>query len=336
MRILVPQGIGDSVWCLLKAQDLVARVDPGPIDLRIACWRQDVCETRARDFLRRFSFVDSVEMYPMPHKNNHGPVLLPGQAADKDGIYRYIPDGPHPELKGIDYAMIPNAALERGTRLEKWLPECRTNWNVMDDFRFDDEDLAFADKFAVDHGPFVIFFMASLANNTVSGHNRNGLWSVGDWVGLGDEIHERYGAQIVVVGTTWDEDYYARCVAPRVAGSWYWHSHISKWPISRTYAVVARSRFVVSYQSGIGIVAHYLGRPTAIFWRPKGDSISSRTHITFDEGMASAWARPDDVVSGKLMPCIYGRQGPLEILKHIEDHGWWSEAPAAAGLGVEA
>lgn len=323
MRILVPQGIGDSAWCLLKVQDLVRKLAPGPIDLRVACWHKNATEARAIPFLQRFSFVNSAELYVMPRNGNQGPVLLPGQAADSYGIYRYIPDGPpYPKLLDIDFVMSPNAPLERGIRLEWWLPGLELNWDIMSDYQFADGENAYADRLADGMGPYVVFFMASLANNTTAGHNRNALWTPYEWVELGERIHEKYGVQIVVVGTTWDEDYYAQCVQPMVAHKLYWNSYISRWSISQTLAAVRRARFVVSYQSGIGIAAHYMNVPTAIFWRPKGDSITPHGYISFEEGMASAWARPADLATGRLMPCIYGRHRLHDIIAHADRCGW--------------
>jgi hypothetical protein len=322
MHVLVPQGIGDSVWCLFKIQDLVNKLKPGPIDIHIACWHVDETEKRALPFLERFSFVNSVAMYVMPRNNNDGPILLPGSPADKNGIYRYIADGPHPELPGIDYVMVPNEPLERAIRLENWLPDIATNWNIMDEFRFTDNELHYANEFRTIHGPFVAFFMASLAGNTVSGHNRNGLWSPAEWIELGDRLHNKYGVQIVVVGTTWDADYFARCIGPHVNQKPHWHNCISEWPIAQTYAVLNKARFLVSYQSGIAIVSHYLGKRVAVFWRPKGDSISRASYVSFEEGMASAWARPDFLSANNLMPCIYGRHKIDDIMQFAEANGW--------------
>lgn len=322
MRILVPQGIGDSIWCMFKVQDLVAKTDPGPIDIKIACWHVDAAESRAKHFLERFVFVNSVEMFVMPRIGNEGPVLLPGPPADGNGIYRYMADGRHPHLPDIDYAMMPNGPLEKAIRLEEWLPQFETNWDIMEDFQFMSHELNYADEFEKENGPFVTFFMASLANNTVSGHNRGPLWTPHDWLELGEKIHNKYGVKILVVGTTWDEDYYEKVIYPHTRHKDYWINKISQWPIAQTYAVVNKSRFVVSYQSGIGIVSHYLGRPVAIFWRPKGNSISPNSYVSFEEGMSSAWARPDYLAQNKLLPCIYGKHTVDDIMNFAETHGW--------------
>lgn len=322
MKILVPQGIGDSIWCLFKAQSLAKRHD-NKIDIKIGVWHVNEMEARARDFISKFSFVNSVDLYVMPRERNDGPMLLPGPPADANGHYRYIPDGPNNgKYRGIDYAMLPNAPLEKGIPLDQWLPELETNWNIMDDFQWTNKEIDFAKAFAKEHGEYVIFFMASEGSNTNSGHNRNAYWTPDEWLDLGEKIHEKYGTKIVVVGTTWDEDYYNNQIAPRVADKPYWINAISKWPIGITYAVCKSSRFVVSYQSGIGIVSHYLNVPLAIFWRPKGDSISPNSYVSFEESMASAWTNPEIVKRGRFMPCIYGKHKGSDILNFAEANNW--------------
>lgn len=318
MNILVPQGIGDSVWCLLKIQSL-AKNDP--VNIHIACWHRNNIEDRALSFLKRFKFVNSVDMYVMPRNNNDGPVLLPGPPADENGIYRYIPDG-GTNLPSLDYVMIPNAPLERAIRIENWLPELSINWNIMDEYQFSDKEIEKSNAFYDDNKEFVVFFMASLASNTTSGHNRNGLWSPEEWVELGDKLHEKLGVNIIVTGTTWDEDYYQHSIKNLVKHKKHWKNYISKWEISQTFAIIKKSRFVISYQSGIGIVSHYLGKNLAIFWRPKGDSISPNSYVSFEEGMATAWSNPEYLSKNMLMPCIYGKHKVNDILNHIEQNNW--------------
>ena len=69
---------------------------------------------------------------------------------------------------------------------------------------------------------------------------------------------------------------------------------------------------VVSYQSGIGICAHYLGAPTAMWWRPKGDSAAAHAHISFEEAMAHCWTNP--AYRGRYLPLIYGRCSVEDIV----------------------
>lgn len=318
MKFLVPQGIGDSVWCLLKMEDANRKLGGGPIDVRIACINnQSLEECRAMEFISRFGFVNSVAMYQMPRFGQAGAALAHGPAADPDGYYRYLPDGSQlrPILGDIDYVMMPNAPLERGVRLENWLPQFDTNWDIMSQFSF----AAGEREQAYSRRPYAIFYCGSLTGNTTAGHNRNGLWTPADWADMGEQVRGM-GLDVVVVGAAYDRAYYESCVLPLLAEPW--EDMIGGLSIGGTLAMAQQAKFVLSYQSGIGITASYLGTPVGIFWRAKGDSISSTDYISFDEGMASAWAAPRMIESGRHLPLIYGRHGVGYITDQIKERKW--------------
>lgn len=319
MTILVPQGIGDSIWALHKVQDLARQHGASVIEIAIACSADTPIEARALEFISRFDFVGSVRMYPMPVvEGAAGCLLLPGPPADEQGYYRYIPDGPPGEsLPGIDYVMMPNAPLERGIRLEQWLPEYATNWKLMKHFSFLAEEENFGEMVRAS-GPYVVFQLGSLAANTISGHNRGPLWHPGDWHALGFELEKRFGLRIVMVGAVYDRDYINESLhSPKS-----WIDLVGGYGIGYTLAVVKRAAFAITYQSGIGILASYFGVPTGIFWRPKGDSVSADSYVSFEEEMASAWVRPEMLRAGKHLPLIYTKCHVTGILEEIERRKW--------------
>lgn len=316
MRFLLPTGIGDSVWALHKIQSVAASLGSSRIDVSLACGNPSVIESRALDFVRRFSFVDSAEMRP-GLALMHDPVFTP------EGYWNYIDDGLY-DFDGERFCvLVPNAALERGTRLEQWLPQHATNWDIFDDFRIDASEHAFADALAGAVGPFAVFYPGPLDGNTVQGHNRNMIWRPDQWLSLGERIHRELGLAIVVVGAPYDAPYYDALLAPRLNGaSSYWTNLIGRTSVGELYATTSRARFCVSYQSGVGIVATLLGTPTAIFWRARGDSIVSGAMLSFQESMASSWVPPAALAAGSHLPLIYGRHGVDEIMAAATARGW--------------
>ena len=309
MNFLVPQGIGDSVWALLKIQDISKKIGDGVINVFIACSdANNTSEARSLEFVRRFDFVDKCEMYQMPMAGRQGCVLLPGNPADANGLYRYIDSGVT-TLPGIDYVLIPNYTLERGIRIEDWLPEYEINWNVMDHFKFQETNL---------HKPYVVFFLASTAGNTTAGHNRNSIWTPEQWIDLGRRMQKEFDCRIVIVGANYDMSYYTDYISPLLRHDDKWFNLIGVLDIGQTFAIVKNARFVISYQSGIGIVANYMNVPVGIFWRAKGDSISPNSYISFEEEMASAWAKP----GVKFLPLIYGRHDANYIINEITKQQW--------------
>ena len=62
MRFIVPAGIGDSLWALMKAQDVSAKIGDGVVDVYVASRGSDKIENRALPFLRRFRFVNEAKV----------------------------------------------------------------------------------------------------------------------------------------------------------------------------------------------------------------------------------------------------------------------------------
>src|SRR5205823_3957049 len=93
------------------------------------------------------------------------------------------------------------------------------------------------------------------------------------------------GLAVVVVGADYDRSYFEAHAARHIGAC---HDAIGRWEIGQTFAVIQRARFVVAYQSGVGIFSVYLGIPAAVFWRPHGNSIDPEGYVSFREKMASA------------------------------------------------
>ena len=308
MNFLLPQGIGDIVWALFKIRAIRDRLDPGgPIDVHIACSATSALESRALDFVRRFSFIDSARMFVCGGLGASPPVR-------PDGCYNYLEDGWY-DYDGDRYCvLIPNETLERGERLESWLPHYAIDWSIFDEFRIDPAERTIADNLTSRLGPYVVFYPGPLFGNTTNGHNRNALWCPADWRDLARRIHAEFRLPIVAVGAFYDASYYDIYLAPMLTAD-PWTNLIGATSLGELWSVTSRARFVVSYQAGVGIVSTYLNTPTAIFWRPHGDSISPDFYLTFDEKMASAWVPPSVIASGRHKPLIYGRDGVDEVIK---------------------
>jgi len=309
VKFLLPTGIGDSVWALHKVQAIRDAQDPGgTIDIRLACGAHSTIETRALDFVRRFTFVDSAEMFVCGGLGHLPP-------ARPDGRYNYIDDGWYDYDDDRYCVLIPNAALERGERLESWLPHYAINWDIFADFRILSSERRVADRLASTVGDCAVFYPGPLMGNTSNGHNRGGLWRPTDWLRLGQRIRDEFGLHIVTVGAAYDAAYYDQLLAPMLNGlAPSWTNLIGATSLGELWSITSRAKFVVSYQAGVGIISTYLGTPTAIFWRPEGDSISPDFYLTFSEKMASAWVPPSVLASGKHRPLIYGRDGVSEII----------------------
>jgi hypothetical protein len=320
MKFLLPTGIGDSVWALHKVQSVRDKLDPyGPIDISLVGSRDKV-DSRALDFVRRFRFVNSVDMQPFSIQA-YGPRVHP------DGTYNYILDGDYTFNDEHYIVLIPNRALEQGLRLEDWLPHYQIRWDIFKDFQIEVVERIHAADVHVQIGDYCVFYPGPLAGNTVEGHNRGPIWTPQEWVELGRRIHDEFGLHILVVGASYDHPYWEQVLSPLVKGKDYWTSVIGMTNLGELWALTDLSKFVVSYQAGVGIISTYRETPTAIFWRPHGNSISSSHYLTFDERMASAWVPPKVLDSGTHLPLIYGRSSVDSIMSEVRQRRW-HESPA--------
>lgn len=323
MKFLLPTGIGDTVWALFKIQSIRDRLDPGgAIDALIACgddYASNPIESRAVDFVRRFSFIRSVAMQSA---NIHS---SPWHSTD--GCYNYLEDGRYDVAGESVCVLIPNAALEHGIRLEDWLPQYSINWEIFADFHLSPTEVAFGDSLHASLGEFACFYPGPLSGNTHNGHNRNGIWKPTDWIQLGRRIHAEYHLPIVVVGASYDAPYYNHLLSPDLNGDGgYWTNLIGHTSIGQLFSVTRHAKFMVSYQAGVGIVSTYLNVPTAIFWRAHGDSISPDVYLTFSEQMASAWVPPSILSAHTHLPLVYGRHDVAYIMEEIKSRGWAERA----------
>jgi len=316
MKFLLPQGIGDSVWALTKIEDVARQEGADSIEVALNCTQDGhYVQSRALDFVRQFAFVSKAQMLV-----THIHPDMTGPPVDKDGRYIYIPDG-WKEIRGEKYfVMMPNHALERGIRLEDWLPQYKINWNILDQFCFCAEEIQQADQIKKDLGDYCVFYMGPMAGNTEDGHNRDSLWTPEDWAALGKAFTEQ-GLKVVLVGASYDQMYWVMQVFPLVEEQG-WLDLVGATEIGQTLAIIKQAKFVISYQSGIGIVAEYMGIPTGIFWRPDGNSISSSFYLSFDERMNGGWSPPSMIESGKHMALYYSRHSADWIVEEVKRRGW--------------
>lgn len=315
MKFLIPQGIGDSIWALTKVQSIARKHGEKIIDVVTNTSGVDFRENRATEFILGFDFVNSVGVKKI--NIMAPPSTLP---VDEKGCFRYIADGPG-TVEGIDWTLMPNAPMEHGIRLEEWLPEYETNWDVMKHFQFTKSSLERGKLLRKAFGEFCVLFMGSMEGNLKDGHNRGPVWKPEDWLALGEFIQQHLGLAVVVVGAEYDKSYYQESIVGKGTSS-SWIDLIGKTSISELYSIISLSRFVISYQSGVGIVAEYLGIPTAIFWRQKGDSISSMFYVSFEESMNGAWSPPNMLASEKHMALYYGRHDAKYVCEELVRRKW--------------
>lgn len=311
MKFLLPTGIGDTTWALTKIKAIASRLGDGVVDIGITCHREDIVETRSLEYVRRFPFVDSVNMVPS------GSILKTGQYTDAKGRYCYIDDG-DTTFAPPWYALIPNAPLERGERLETWYPEDPIDWTITRSWVNTDVEKKQVADIKSRIGEYAIIYPGPESGNTFEGHNRGGLWTPKQWVEIALRI-KAMGLTPVAIGASYDWSYWRHHVAHALKAvdptMKLVYPFIGSMKIGQTLAVIREAKFGIYYQSGLGVWSAYESVPTAMFWRPDGNSIHPVRKLCFDERMATAWVPPSELESKRYLPCIYGQASVDSIME---------------------
>ncbi len=301
LHVLVPPGIGDSLWAMTKIPALLKQHDCEGVHVHVAVTSDlDLIQMRALPFLRRFDFVRGASL--METGGMHPPGVPQN---DAKGRYNYLPDGDGVYGGRKVLCLMPNGPLERGIRLEDWLPDVETDWNVMRrDFLLSLEEMAQVEHEAM--CPYVVCYLGPQRANVPGGegHNRGGIWTPEDWIAVGEHLIKQHSLNVFVVGADYDRSYWRDCVQPLVEHV-RWHDLIGKTSVGLLMSLLRRAKLCLSFQSGIGISAVYLGTPTCIFWRSEGNSLNADRLVSFSEAMATAWMPPEMI--SRCLPAIYGR-----------------------------
>ncbi len=305
VKFVLPAGIGDTMWALHKIRSIASKE---PIDIIVSGDPTKVVDNRAVPFLKRFPWIRSVEVMDVPV------VMSRENPTNSRGRYVYEADA----IKGDFHFLVPNTVLEDGRRLESWLPEHPCDWSVVDTFDWRGTERGRDIGRAL--APFAAFYLGPERGNVDEGHNRGFQWEPKDWVALGLSLKER-GVSVCVVGAEYDRSYWERYVRPGVTEAGLtWLDMIGRLEIGETLSLLYHSKVFVSYQCGLGIMAHYLGVPTVMWWRADGDSCHPERLVCFDNRMKDAWTNP--ALADRYLGCVYKRETVADIVGWIDQKGW--------------
>jgi ADP-heptose:LPS heptosyltransferase len=269
-------------WAMMKIR---AVAQGRPIDVVLAGDHAREVSWPVLQFVRSWSFVRRAVREKLGVQDPDDPV-------NTQGRHVYHPSGFY---EGKQW-LIPDGVLEGGRRIEEWMADIPIDWTAIDELRLPAPPTMTQ--------PYVCFHLGSEYQNGLGdgpglAHNRGPLWTPADWVQLGKEVQQ--GATVCVIGHDSDRGYWMRHVEPLTRG---WVSHVGQLDLGQTVALLQRASGVVSYQSGLGVLANYLGVPCAMWWRPNGLSSREDRFVSFDERMADAWTRPGVPYA----PLVYKRE----------------------------
>lgn len=331
MSVGIMSGIGDAVWSFV-IQEAVRRKYGADALLYHVNDSGDGRRKRSNNMLARFNFVDDMVTSKFQ-------IHADTPMDDRSGHLNYMPSGPV-TVDGrdeFDYRLIVNTYLEHGHSYARvcealGLDEGDLDFDFFRNYREQPEDMRAVNKVLNYVGEdYAIFYYGAEVDNTIGGLNRDEMWKPEDWNRLGRMVHEQYGLKIVVIGAPYDVSY-----ANKILGAnedTFYFNAIGQLDITETLALIQRSRFVIAFPAGVGIVGPYMRVPTVIFWRPKHMSY----HVMHDRAgfcpeFATNWVPEPVLQQGGYYPAWYGSDTPETIMAAIE-RGEWATRKITAPIG---
>lgn len=269
--LLLPPGIGDNHWILLKLRSFMEVHAPGET-FRAHIWNPDG-KPRALEWLQRIPWLEVGGYFRHPWTHEYNEVYGTGP--------RQVIEG----FEGFDYLIGVNPALERGCAMSEVLPECVTEWDY--EVVPTEEEMQFGEHFLRHNGPYILLFFCN--HGFYAEHWLQSL-SVKKLVGFIQALATAYPhTKLVLTGKDWDVDFSTQLAA--AAGTPQVISLAGQTTLPQLLGLIRHARAFVGFPAGNGMVAQHLGCPTLMIWC--GESYRARFHKDF----STNWVDPKKVGS---------------------------------------
>lgn len=241
VKILVPPGIGDSYWSVIKLESFCERNGLGIPDVYVAGAGE---RNRSADFLRKFPFL---------HFSAYAK-----EFALRDPIFHeaYMENGRQlfRNVHGFDFFLAANGILRYGKNLESdYLPEYKTNWFPKMHYSLQEREQT--ENYRKQFGDYVIVYLPE-----------HGMYQT--WIReLGKGRIEEYvrvfqdrGTPPILVGAKWDKNILRLDVSRGCVNL------IGKTSFSQLFSLLLGAKSVFGFPSGLTILSAVLRKPTLLFW----------------------------------------------------------------------
>ncbi len=258
MKLLLPPGIGDVHWCMLKMQALAREMAGGDLP---EVWLSSAKDgkDRAGDYVKKLPFVTFGGYFDMrQHRKEMHRVFGDGQ------VIR--------EFRGFDVFYAYNRAVEDGTPHEEWWPgaECEADFNYPMRVSVEEEDTRRRNEA---DGPYILVSFYK--------HGWYREWSMArDPATVVRAIKEACPEhRIIITGAQWDLP-----VASALARETGASCMAGETSIDELFGMIRGASAFVGHAAGNAMMAVHLRTPTVMLWSPE----------RFGRAMWSVWAPPDE------------------------------------------
>lgn len=275
--IHVPSGLGDCIWILqklLNTQEQFHFILPGNKPRRGA---------QLFDLLPQIGTAEYGDNMPFANIKRK----------DASAIYKNWG-----RIRQNDFFLEANTHLEKGIRIEHWLPDLPTTYNIQ--YSTSDDDKLYAETITSKHDAEYI----GIYGSAYSTQRAWGFWNEDGWFELIELMYRRRPDFIfVIIGADWDNDLGAQLIQKL---------HLTKIPYINTIGqslgtvveILLRLKYFIGFPSGLSILNETLQKDGVMFYPP---------HL---KPMMNAWAHPERIESGAYKGCQFCT--PKEIFNWID------------------
>lgn len=248
ISILVPPGVGDIQWVLVKLQSFLEKNNIKTIpDVYICCFNTE--KKRSKEYLKLFPFV-----------NVKGYKTVPKQQIPWKEAYNFPGRTVFKNIAGCDYFIAYNGQLRDPKKLENIASEYTCNYDLpMFESKY---QLKYGIDFKQEHGDYIVGYFI---DHGVYKTHWSDVLSHGKLAQILDMICSNLNCKLVLIGSDWDLDckinnFISNCFSGRVI------SMIGKTNIEEVFGIIKNAKGVIGFPSGITIMSTYFKIPTFMFW----------------------------------------------------------------------
>ena len=224
IRIGTPSGVGDVYWVLGKLRSLREQHKIKHVTLCV----QKSHAPRAMDWSKMVDFVDATEEF----------TFTKNKEIDQRGWTR--------QIRGVDIVLWPNAMIDKGFHLSKWLPGY-------------DLDMEFPIATAPVKDPGIVVYASSEGVNKAWFPMRGPVF----WSRVLKHVHHLTGRPATLIGAGWDQDFANRIPdAPCI-------DLIGKTPLPEVTGIIRNATCVIGIISGMTILANHFRTPCVAIYPDK-------------------------------------------------------------------
>lgn len=291
--VIVPPGLGDSLWVLMKLINTGEKFD--------------------------FVLPDS-----QPQRGKQIFDLLPQIANscvyEKHLTYKKIEQASihkitklYSKIKRQEFCLSANAHLESGTRLEEFLPDLKISYRM--EYHTSEQDKATAARMIPSDGNYFGIYASAYSN----ARNWNG-WTPEKWHEYITCINKAIpGFKFVVIGASYDTDA-ADVLMEMLKSDTIQYVNTICQPLGVVIEILKKLHYFTGFPSGLSIINESLGKDGTMFYPQSVQKVAN---------IMGTWADPDRIKNGNFKECLFPE--PIKIAEWVlEEYKLGSKLPVKA------